>query len=154
MSLSYPQGYAPARKPHCGVLATAICAGVSFEAAWEIIQRQGGYPASWKGATYPGDRLAALRAFGVEVVQRRHVPARHLPRLAPEYVKQQGLVEGCTVATFVRRFARPGVIYMVQVSGHVVTIRDGIVADQCGLSPAARHWCGKRRVQTSWEVLA
>lgn len=34
----YPDGYsAPQHKPHCGVLSVAICAGVTFETAWETI---------------------------------------------------------------------------------------------------------------------
>ena len=154
MSLAYPDGYTPRLEPHCGVLSVAMCAGVTFETAWAtlesvIIRKTRG---GWKGATTGAERVAALTILGVPHVTRRHVPASRFQRLPPDYVEENRLAPGCTVAGFAARHAKPGVTYMIPVSGHVVTLRDGLVADQCGIAPAAKSHIGKRRVTHSTTI--
>lgn len=153
MSIRYPAGYAPRKEPHCGVLAVAIAAGVSFEDAWGTIKAQASYGASWRGRTYDADRSRALKALGASYVERFHVPARMI-RGTCHAVAGGRYVERCTVATFARRHAKPGVTYLLTVGGHCVTLRDGIVADQHAVAPAAKHWAARKVIRLSQEITA
>lgn len=122
MSLKYPDGYTgTSRDPHCGVLAVAICAGVSFETAWDIFKsyRTPRQRARWRGATNWQERDLALLQLKVDY-----------GTLA---VRRQ------TLLAFVRDVAKPGETYMVRVRGHVVTVRDGMVIDQTACAPASKH---------------
>lgn len=150
----YPDGYAaPQRKPHCGVLSTAICAGVTFETAWDTIgaiRKPSRKP--WDGRTFNCDRQEALRRLGVTFTQRVYFPAKHLRGLCREYCDRQGFAERCSLLTFARRHAKPGVTYMIQIARHVVTLRDGIAVDQGSAVPVGEHWCAKRMLQTTLEI--
>lgn len=127
------QGAVPAdyrRGGNCGVLSVAICARVSFEKAWAACRMRKGS----KGATSAYQRETALNSLKVRF-EKRAMSARR-----------------STMRVFVRDFTVPGATYMVTTSRHVVTVRDGIVIDQQGASPAATHWTRNKRVIRSWRI--
>jgi hypothetical protein len=140
---------------HCGVLATAILAGVPFEKAWNTLAPY--YAAGrrkWTGGTHHLHRKAALETLGVPCKHRQHVPAGDLQWL--RMMKSPSLADylpRCSVETFARRYAKPGVTYMVCVSRHVVTVRDGIVIDQTQAAPASQHRSRRQLVRWSTERL-
>lgn len=152
---SYPADYGTDGRNggHCGVLAVAMAAGVSFEAAWDALKRIGKKPHNWKGSTRPHERAEALKGFGVRFAEQRLVSASLISGLCPAYVEAMGYGPRCTVATFATRKAKPGVTYMVRVRGHVVTVRDGMIADQTGIHPAAKHRSARCHANMITEIL-
>lgn len=127
------QGSVPAdyrRGGNCGVLSVAIVAGVSFEKAWAACRMRKGS----KGATSAGQREIALNALKVRFEKKRFLKTRP------------------TVRVFARDWTVPGVTYMATTHGHVVTVKDGIVIDQQGASPAATHWTRNKRVISAWRI--
>ncbi len=122
---------------NCGVLAVAICAGVSFEKAKEACRLRKGS----KGGTSHAQREEALKRLGVSFESRAH--GHH------SFAK----IKTMKVSTFARDWTVPGAVYMLRVSHHVVTVRDGIVMDQNGVSPAATHWTRNKIVTRSTRIL-
>lgn len=140
---------------HCGVLATAILAGVPFEEAWRTLAPYyAGRKRKWTGGTHHIHRKAALETLGVPCKHRQHVTAGDLQWFrmvnAPGW---EDCLPRCSVETFARRYAKPGVTYMVCVSRHVVTVRDGIVIDQTQAAPASQHHSRRQLVRWSTERL-
>ncbi len=107
MSIEYPNGFSQpemSRKPICGVLAIAICASVDYPVAHAACKRH--MPNKrFRGSTWPSQQLKALDDLAVRYVQV--------------------LVEGWRLRDLIRERFEPGVLYMVTVPGHVVTVRDG-----------------------------
>lgn len=149
----YPADYGKvAPGGHCGVLAVAIFAGRTFEEAWAALAPKRG---RWSGGTRHGDRVAALRSWGIPLRTVLHLPAHECSywQGRSPLLTYDASAPRCSVATFARRHAKPGVTYMLRVSRHVVTLRDGIVIDQTQAAPAASHWTAKKIVTVSVESL-
>lgn len=143
---------------HCGVLATAIFAGRTFQDAWDALaplQERKGKRKPWRGATYHHQRKRVLEGWKVAHRDAVHCPAKELAEtgMSPRSLIAAGLLPRCNVATFARRHAKPGTLYMLRVGRHVVTLRDGIVMDQTGAAPAAEHRSGRAIVTVSTERL-
>lgn len=136
---------------HCGVLATAIFAGRTFQQAWDALRPRN--KRSWGGATNCATRRAVLKAWGVAFRATFHVTRGEFAYFKGEspLLPYDASLPRCSVATFARRYAKPGVTYMLRVRRHVVTLRDGIVIDQSCAAPADKHPEGKRLVTTSLE---
>jgi hypothetical protein len=133
--MQYPDGYTPnPRQPNCGVLAVAMCTGKPYPVVWRYMARF--FRSNWKGRTRGHDRMNALGFFGAE---------------AQVVI---GWPEGSTVAAFAAWAARraPGTTYMVKTRKHIMTIRDGIAADQNMIAPAAIHKCYRLRVKEALYV--
>lgn len=147
--LTLPTGYAaPCREPHCGVLAVAICADVPLETAFETIKQAAGYNGNWKGRTYLKDRTGALDTFGAYFTVTRHAPRRVLQA----HNWPEGWAPTCTLATFAKRHAKPGVTYMIDVSGHTFTLRNGMIADQSGVRPYGASRLARCTIRSSTEI--
>jgi hypothetical protein len=58
-----------------------------------------------------------------------------------------------TLATFVKRCAKPGRRYLVTTSGHAQVVQNGHVADQTGSHPIALYWGRNKRVTHLVEVM-
>lgn len=141
---------------HCGVLATAIFAGRTFQEAWDALARyQPRKRTKWKGGTRHDHRKRVLEGWGVPHRDALHVTSVDiaLTGMSPRSLAASGLLPRCSVTTFARRHAKPGVLYMLRVGRHVVTLRDGIVMDQTGAAPAAQHRSGRAIVTVSTERL-
>ena len=120
MSIEYPNGFSQpemSRKPICGVLAIAVCASVDYQVAHAACKRNmPNHRQRFRGATFPTQQLKALDELAVRYVQV--------------------LVQGWRLCDLIRERFEPGVLYMVTVPGHVVTVKDGFVCDQGGI----KHW--------------
>ena len=150
----YPADYgAVPMGGHCGILATAIFAGRTFQQAWDALHLEIPFAwkrsGRWKGKTNHGQRMAVLERWNVPHRVTPHVSKGSLAFL-PEGL---GYLPRCSVATFAARHAKPGVTYMLRVSGHVVTLRDGIVIDQSAAAPAACHRAARSLITVSIERL-
>ena len=130
--LEYPEGFTSklANRGVCGVLATAICADVSYDVARQtlkqvMIDQELGQ--RFRGGTYSKQRQEALKRLAVQFVER------------PEYV-------GMTIAHFAEFHARRDVVYMVCVKGHVVSVKNNAISDQRLIGNFIVHHSAKRRI--------
>ena len=133
--MEYPEGFYSSyhsQKPICGVLATAMAAGVSYDVAHAACKdamhivfpkRQ-----RFGGVTYEPQLDLALTRLGVKF--EKTVYASQAPRLID------------LVATL-----ESGVMYHVITPKHIQTIRDGMLIDQGRLQPVADCIQAKKRVR-------
>ena len=120
--------------PNCGVTATAIVAGVSFQRAWNTWKTLGKayyQKRNWKGGTFTRDQARALDKLGIE--------------------HEDVAFNRCTLKALAATLER-GKVYMVTTTGHVqsVTLDEqgaAYVADQRGVKPIADYW-GKKKFVT------
>lgn len=115
------------RGPNCGITAIAVFTGRPFADIKPMFERFHKRPGAWKGGTTRSQRHEVLRELGVRferaVINRR-----------------------VTLATAARMLP-PGRLYMVTVTGHVVTLKDGIISDQLGPRKLAGDRCGRKFVK-------
>lgn len=114
--MEYPEGFDATvmrNKPICGVLAVAICAGVSYPVAFAACKRN--MPAHrqrMRGSTHPSQREAALRELAVKFTDL----TRHY--------------RDFSVMSFCAGFADDDNTYMLKVRKHVLTLKGGFLIDQ------------------------
>lgn len=138
MSLEYPDGFQfekHNKKPICGVVSVAICAGVSLEVARATLRadyiRRGGQ--RFRGGTNQAQRGRALSLLGVQF-------------------ETHTLVGKMNLRNWYAKYGKPGVLYSVRVTGHVVTVKDGMVIDQHRHKPIWEHKSGGKMV-SQWFVI-
>lgn len=119
--------------PNCGVTATAICAGVSFNRAWNTWKTLGAYYANprWKGATYTHHQGKALNKLGIE--------------------HEKVAFNRCNLRTLVPTLER-GKLYMVTTGSHVQLVMDDHVIDQRGAKHIEDYWGKKKFVEKIIEI--
>src|SRR5574337_1519079 len=121
--------------PNCGVTCVAIASNVSFEKAWFTLIKMR-FPAGsrrpsrlWKGATSHTNRVAALKELGVNFTELK-------------------FNKKFTLKTFIEKHASRGKLYMVNTTGHVQMVKDGLIVDQNGKNTLLTdYWRKKRRVK-------
>jgi len=121
---------------NCGIVAMAICAGVSLDTATEWFRAVQRPNRNWQGST-------------------RHV---HYDRFLREYGKWFNRVDYDrtrirTVGDFAEWFAKPGTIYAIRSAGHCMTVKDGYILDQSQIAKARDHWKRNARIKNHWEIL-
>ena len=126
MELNLPQGM-PTGRGNCGVVGIAVFCGVAYQPVEDFIRKHSRKPSNWKGSTRKPERDAALREFN----KHRSVTFKS---------------EGMTLATFVRKHAKPDHVYLVRTSGHIQVVLNGTVIDQGGPRPIAEFWGKGKRV--------
>lgn len=131
--MEYPSGFKAevhSKKPICGVLAVALCAGVSYDVAHAACKRSMlalKLGMRFRGRTYLRQLKHALSGLAVRFT---------------EY-KQN---DNPTIAHFAEFRAEPEVTYLLRVSGHFLTLRDGILIDQGACLPYSLHKCKGRHI--------
>lgn len=135
--MQYPKDFTSElrRKPICGVLSVAMIAGTTFANATKAIkdnmlphQKRHG------GKTYVEQRCGALRQLGIGYRE----------------IKVEGRQ---TLRNVIRNYCRPGRTYMITTSQHVITYRDGEVADQAIIDHYEQHPARRCFVRHMIEVL-
>lgn len=124
--------------PVCGLFAVAQLTGVKFEEVRETYRIISGVGRRWKGSTFMDFLYRTM-----DVLEFQHVsltPYRWQP------IKSDGQPRNPRLSTLARDFCIPGVKYMVRVRGHIVTVKDYFVMDQCNLQPADKVWCKNKIV--------
>jgi hypothetical protein len=122
---------------NCGVVAVAACAGVPYATAWDrlkCITARRTRGRTWTGGTFYHERTVALAELGVDYT------VHHLGR-------------GMLFRTWARTQAKPGVTYMVTITGHVVTYRDGVFMDQSGSGPVETSSVGRKRMRSVLQIM-
>lgn len=140
--MEYPCGFdqsAMKHKPICGVLATALCAGVPYKVAHDRV-REATFKANpnrqrFGGRTYLRDLKSAMASLGVKL---------------SETIKVN---KPMTVSRFAADVAKPGITYLLQVPGHFVTLRDGVLVDQTANALVNEHKVSRRQVQKFVAIL-
>ena len=126
--------------PNCGVTATAICSGVSFNRAWNTWRALGGHYAkrNWKGGTYTHHQAKALDKLGVEFDNYTGSNCDGIDK---------------TLASFCKEWVDEGELWMVTTTGHVQSVtRHGgkvYVIDQAGAKEIGDHWGKRKRVKNA-----
>jgi hypothetical protein len=101
---------------NCGIVAVAMLAGVTYREACKALKRDGTAPDTGKRAakryygTYHWDRIAALEDLGKQPIDKN-------------------MYERHSIRTWAKKL-RPDTTFMVRISGHVVTMRGGLIWDQ------------------------
>ena len=140
--MEYPSGFKAeihAKKPICGVLAVAVCAGVSYDVAHATVRK----------ATF--DRMPSRQRFGGRTYLRDLKTA--MSRLGVKLSETIKVNAPMTVERFANDVAKPGISYLLNVPGHFVTLRDGVVIDQGQCLPVQLHKCKQRQVKKFVAVL-
>jgi hypothetical protein len=139
MRLQQPDGMA-CGLPNCGVVSVAACAGVDYATARTAVWNN--LPPSrrvdWKGRTYFNERTHALSELQVNFIT----------------TWSRGHRQCMAFKTWEAQHAKPGVTYMVSITGHVVTYRDGVAMDQCGLHTVATSRLGRKVMQSAIQILS
>lgn len=121
--MQYPSDFTDdlRKKPICGVLAVAMIANVTFARATEAIKNNMlPHQKRHGGKTYFEQRVNALKELGV--------PCEELT-----------LIGKPTLKNAIASYCDPNETYMIDTSGHCVTVRNGIVWDQYECSPIHQH---------------
>ncbi len=115
--MEYPAGFDPSRdsnRPLCGVLAVAIAAQVSLPVAWEACKRNmPSHRQRMRGSTHSSQRDAALSQLAVKF-----------------YVFGKKQVEHLSVIEFARKAEGNGLVYILEIRGHAMTLKNGFIIDQ------------------------
>jgi hypothetical protein len=139
MRLQQPDGMA-CGLPNCGVVSVAACAGVDYATArtavWNNLPPK--RRMNWKGRTYPNERTHALSELRVNFMT----------------TWSRGYRQRMAFKTWAAQHAKPGVTYMVSVTGHVVTYRDGVAMDQGGLHTVATSRLGRKVMHSAIQILS
>ena len=117
--------------PNCGVTATAVVCGLTFDEAWHKLRN--GRNANWKGKTTVADWMHVLTNMGIAHEVR--------------------MVKTMTLHRWVNVYSKRGVTYMVRTSGHVQVVKDGWVLDQGGAKPLHKFWGRAKRLTHVIEIL-
>lgn len=114
--IQYPADYCPslARRGICGVMAVSICAKVNFDIAFAAARRTLGDDGKrFRGGMHVGHLLRCLEELGVNFNHAMMADDVNI-----------------TLEQWVNTRPKWGETYIVYVTGHYVTTRDGHVADQ------------------------
>jgi len=132
---------------NCGLLAMAICSGRSLAETTQWFRYYGNlrgtpktnsqgraFKGNWKGTTFHVTYSQYLNSKWV-----RHTHMQHLGN--------------ATVNRFANEYARPGVLYAIRFTGHVMTLKDGFLCDQKQNCRVELHRYRKMMVTNTWEIL-
>lgn len=123
-------------KGNCGIVAMAICAGVSLDVATEWFRNCRPRNRNWQGSTHHIDYPKFLREHGVWF--------RHVEYNPKERVR--------TIGDFAAWAATPGRLYAIRCADHMMVCRDGWIADQNQIVPVSKHWKRNARLKDHWEI--
>lgn len=121
--MEMPAGFDPEyhkNKPICGVLAVAICANVSYDVAHARCKdNQPSHCKRFRGTTYFTQRKAALSQLWVRFTELDY---KHL-----------------SVMEFCMFKEGDNFTYMLDIRGHCITFKDGLLIDQHGIVPWRKY---------------
>ena len=142
--LALPEGAKPG--PNCGVTAMAIAAGISFDSAWDILEkihtnRRGGLLSNIKtknnmfskkikftGGTYDNERREAYRKIGLKY---KKFITKEICNIA-KFATKNKYAYNLNLKQFVEWGAVKNKTYIVTTTHHVQVVKDGWVIDQGG----------------------
>lgn len=135
--MNYPSDftYELSKKPICGVLSVAMIAGCTFAEATKAIKNN---MMPWQkrhgGKTNHEQRLGALKELGVKFIDHEVTSRKTLARVIEDIMFT-------------------GKTYMINMSSHVVTYKNGEVADQYEISHIRDHGSRRCFVRNITEIL-
>lgn len=141
MELALPSGLTS--RTFCGVCAVATVAGIPVSKAEQLLRAAIRFSprTKWTGSTSTAQRAHVLTQLGFKLSQHY------------TFTKEGRGKGQVTLTSWVRDWAAPGRTYLVVVTGHVVVVRDGMVLDQTGIHPAAKHRSARCHTQHVTEIL-
>ena len=140
--LSLPEG---ARSgPNCGVTAMAIAANISFDSAWDLLERVDKRSKKFTGATFDADREIAYKKLGLKTTKINFKDRYDIAKKKGNFV--------LTLKNFVEWGTVKGKTYIVTTTGHVQVVKDNWVIDQGGAKPIAEFHGKAKHVDSIHEV--
>ena len=158
--LALPEG---ARSgPNCGVTAMAIAANISFDSAWDLLERvhrdrRGGLLSNIKtknnmfskktkftGATFDADRELAYKKLGLKTTKINFKDRYDIAKKKGNFV--------LTLKNFVEWGTVKGKTYIVTTTRHVQVVKDNWVIDQGGAKPIDEFHGKSKHVDSIHEV--
>lgn len=137
----YPVGFSRSvhsTKPICGVIASAICAGVDYDVALAAAKRTLGAGRKRFGGRMHFDHVQRTLCELGAVFEPMVLKPGHSPM---------------TLGVFAKFRAKPGVTYLVFVTGHFVSLRDGHMIDQMFSGEVAHCRTRSRQVKGWIEIV-
>lgn len=123
--------------PVCGVITTAIVAGVTFTEAYQYYKARE-HP-RWKGSLSIGDINKGIKAFGVKTSLSRALTNRYSKKPFRKFLTENALVD-------------PYSVYVVYTNRHVQVVQGHRVLDQQGVGTNASYWGLRRHVISIYKV--
>ena len=140
--LSLPEG---ARSgPNCGVTAMAIAANISFDSAWDLLERVDKRSKKFTGATFDADREIAYKKLGLKTTKINFKDRYDIAKKKGNFV--------LTLKNFVEWGTVKGKTYIVTTTGHVQVVKDNWVIDQGGAKPIDEFHGKAKHVDSIHEV--
>lgn len=133
MTLERPIGFVT-NLPNCGVTAIAIVTGQPYRKVWDWFATRNNHTTGhWKGRTFSSQYSQAMEAFGT---------------------KFKACPVGMTVEGFVNWHTVKDRTYLINVSGHVFVLRNGVIADNTNHHGKPFIAYARRKVKKAWEILS
>jgi len=130
--------------PNCGVTAMAIAAGISFDSAWDLLERVDRRSKKFTGATFDADRERAYKKLGLKTTKINWKDRYDI-------AKKKGNLN-LTLRNFVEWGTAKGKTYIVTTTGHVQVVKDGWVIDQGGAKPIEEFHGKAKHIDSIHEV--
>lgn len=120
----------PARGPVCGIYAAALASGGSFDQSMAAAKRvvANAKSPSWRGRMYVSELLALFDSLGVSMLKVEGYSGYSLQKAAAEL--------------------DPAGHYVLFVTGHFLTLHEGLCYDQGNATgtPIAAFWCRRKKI--------
>lgn len=120
-----------AERPVCGVIVTAIAAGITFKEAWNYYRKS--ESPNWRGALAMSKITRGIKAHGVKVTNCTKLMERYRNKPFRKFLTENALVD-------------PVSVFVVYTNRHVQVVQGHRVLDQQGVSTNAKYWGLGRRV--------
>jgi hypothetical protein len=130
--LSQPADMVPGL-PNCGIVAAATFLNVPYRLIWDLYRIRYKMGPRWRGVTLASNYPDLLEACGVPIFR---------------YEARREYGQKVNVRNFAKKYARPGVTYMLFVGGHFLTVRDGWASDQHACAPIDVHPAARKLVRS------
>lgn len=124
------------KRPVCGVMATAIAAGITFTEAFNYYKNlYSKKNRRFKGPLYDYEYITAMKHFGVRVEElNEEIKNLFIDYPISKFIAHIGLLD-------------PDNVYLVITKNHVQLVYNGLVTDQGGTTPTKLYCHRLRKVK-------
>ena len=116
----------------CGPYSVAYITGTAIDQVLTHARHKYRKSPLWQGSTTPGELKQLMHDHGIRITATRHMTGTTIAEVAAEQA--------------------PNTWYIMMVSNHYVTMRNGYCIDQTETRRAQLHWTARKQVKTQWTV--
>ena len=138
----------------CGVFAVAYVAGKPIDEVFELFKKRYRKTSRWQGRTTSVIRHEMLNHLGVRCKSMEPGMVKTIKIPYPDGIKEAYAgTSSMTLAKWVDLNTAKGKTYIVDTTGHVQVVHDGIVHDQHGSKPVDVFWGRRKRVREATQII-